>query len=126
MKKVFLIHRGVDRSRVTGFKGLIDDLNGYEGVYDREDVRHEGPAAIKQYLQELMKPCSIVALLIGDDSHNGRYLEYELSLSRNWGKKRVAFRISGTTGGLPAEWKNAGIKIFGGKKSVVKKVLDSL
>lgn len=41
MKKVFLILCGVDRSRVTGFKGLIDRFSEYEALYDREDVRHE-------------------------------------------------------------------------------------
>lgn len=126
MRMVFLIHRGVDRFGVSGFKGLIDDLNGYNAIYDKEDVRHDGLVAIKQYLRKLMKPCEMVALLVGEDSHNGRYLEYELSLSRNWGKKRVAFRISGTTGGLPPEWKNAGIQVYGSKRVIVKKALDSI
>ena len=102
MKKVFSIHRGVNSSKVTQFKSLIDDLNEYKAVFDKEVVHHEGLAATELYLRELIRPYSIIALFVGNDSHDVRYFEYELSRSRNR-KKRVAFHIRGTEDGLHLE-----------------------
>ena len=125
MTNVFLMHRGVDRNKLMGIKGLIDSFPSYSAIYDQEDIRHEGKAAIEKYLRNLLDQCSIALLVVGNDSHNGRYLDYELSLTRNWNKKRCAVRLTGTTGGLPSEWNNLGIFIYNSDKQSVLNALTN-
>ncbi|MFX0181556.1 MAG: hypothetical protein ACFE95_00640 [Candidatus Hodarchaeota archaeon] len=125
--KVYLIPYGVNPNKFVQFKQKLDSISGYEGIYDKGEEELNDSKSIRNYLQNLMSPCGIVALLLGIDRNKSRYIEDELRIGL--GKKRAIFRIEGKHPGslksLPGRW-YFGVSINKGDKNTVKRALDWL
>ena len=80
-------------------KGL---LKGYKITHETEDKRHEGKKAIKDHLKDKIKGCSILLVLIGNDSHNHDWIKAEIELANNYRKKICCVRIPDTNGSAPS------------------------
>lgn len=78
----------------------------YATVIEGEDVRQHGENAIKNHLRPKIQGCGAVVALIGDDTHNRRWVGYELDVATSLNKKIVLARIPGTTGAPPAKFRN--------------------
>jgi hypothetical protein len=65
------------------------------------DVRQEGNRAIQSHLSPKLQGASAVIVLVGNNTHNHRWIEYEAQHAQSNRKSVIAVRIPGTTGAAP-------------------------
>lgn len=68
---------------------------------EEEDVRINGETAIKNHLSPKLLGMSVLLVLVGQDSHNRPWVDYEVQHAKSHHKKIIAVRIPGTTGATP-------------------------
>jgi hypothetical protein len=83
-KRIFLSFSFVD-------KGLLNDLLQFfqtkggpveaTPAYMKNDLGDAGAERIKQAIREQMHGCVGVLLLVGDEAHNSRWIQYELGVA---------------------------------------------
>ncbi|MEL6536070.1 MAG: TIR domain-containing protein [Bacteroidota bacterium] len=103
-KSVFISFAGNDRHWVENIKSW--NRAGYlgPGIHisaERNDFRSEGDARIKRELTQLIQGASVVLFLVGQDTHNRYWVDYEVMQAQQRGKRILAARIPNTTGGKP-------------------------
>ncbi len=87
-------------------KGL---LAPWSAVYEQEDVRQEGASSVRRYLSPLIQASQAVVLLVGNNSHDRPWIDYEIQNARSSGKPLVVVRLPNTTGGPPRAVPNADV-----------------
>ncbi|HYO66387.1 MAG TPA: TIR domain-containing protein [Archangium sp.] len=70
---------------------------------ERADVRQHGEAEIRRQLEPLIRGCAAVIVLIGDDSHSRKWIDYEVAVAQSLHKFILPVRIPNTRGGPPRE-----------------------
>ncbi|MCX5694415.1 MAG: TIR domain-containing protein [Candidatus Omnitrophica bacterium] len=99
MKKVFLSFANEDAQRI---KKLIPLLNSPEYELDFYEVPlgigTDAPDAdsIKQAIGEKITKCNIAVCLIGENTHNSKWVDAQLQKNRNKGNKIIAMALKGT------------------------------
>lgn len=68
---------------------------------ESEDVRQAGYGAIRNHLSPLLQHASAVVVLIGNNTHNHGWIEYEAQHALSARKRVVPMRIPNTTGAAP-------------------------
>lgn len=103
-KSVFVSFAGTDRH----WLGTIRSWNNQgllgPGLYisgERDDYRQGGETAIRDELKSLIKGASVVLFLVGDNSHNPNWVNYEVSLANSYHKRIIVACIPDTYGGPP-------------------------
>lgn len=66
------------------------------------DVRQGGDAAIRAHLAPKIRGASVVLVLIGNDTHNHPWVEYEAQFAQSHHVRVIPVRIPGTTGAAPS------------------------
>lgn len=74
---------------------------GVEITGESDDVRQHGRSAILNHLRPMLRDASAVIVLVGNDTHNHHWIEYEAQYALSHQKKVIAVRIPGTTGAPP-------------------------
>ncbi len=105
MRKVFLSYVFEDhsyRDQVADWAkhGLLGDI---EVVYERDDVRQGGEAAIRAQLRPIMREAGVALVLVGRDTHSRRWVDEEVHFCTSSGKPVVWTQVPGTTGAAPPE-----------------------
>ena len=103
-KSVFISFAGNNRDWVNKINRWNQDGLLGSGIYissERNDYRQEGDARIKQELSQLIQGASVVLFLIGQDTHNRYWVDYEVQQAQQRGKRILVARIPGTFGGKP-------------------------
>ena len=90
------------RNRVVDWaqKGL---LGAIEPVFEEEDVRAQGEIGIQSHLRPIMRSASGLLVLVGQDSHNRRWVDAEVHFFKSAGMPIVLTRVPETTGAAPLE-----------------------
>lgn len=70
-------------------------------THERRDCRQQGEAAIKAELQAMIQGASVVVVLVGQNTHNHPWVNYEAECAISKNKKTIVVRIPNTSGGLP-------------------------
>ena len=68
---------------------------------ESEDVRQHGQRAIQSHLSPKLQGAAAVIVLVGNDTHNHRWIEYEAQHALSNRKLVIPVRIPGTTGAAP-------------------------
>ncbi|HET7230620.1 MAG TPA: TIR domain-containing protein [Longimicrobium sp.] len=105
-RRVFISYKFTDREVAHTVHNFFQYQSGKcdgEAVFVTEDVGSEGETAIKAEIKRVMETCHIVLFVVGDNSHNSPWINYEAQLARNWKKPMLAVQASGTNGGVPNE-----------------------
>lgn len=68
---------------------------------ETHDVRQGGHRAITQHLSPRLKGAGALLVLVGDDSHDRPWLDYEVQHASSHHKRIVVVRIPGTDGAAP-------------------------
>ena len=76
-------------------------LGGWQPVYEMEDMRPGGWRAVQRYLSPLIRECSAIVVLVGDDTHNHDAIAYEVQNARSHGIPVVSVRLPQTRGAAP-------------------------
>jgi MTH538 TIR-like domain (DUF1863) len=98
-KRVFLSFADEDTQKVKNLMPLLSnpeyDLDFYEGPLD---IAIDAPGAdvIKRAIGEKIVKCSIVVCLIGENTHNSKWVDSELQKNRNKGNRIIAMALKGT------------------------------
>ncbi len=66
------------------------------------DFRQHGERAIETHLKPRIRGAAAVLCLVGQNTHNSEWVQYELSVASSLGKSIVLARIPGTTGAPPS------------------------
>lgn len=104
MRRIFISFRETEREHREAFEGILQNPNSpLRGIpiSSREDVRHEGEEAIRIYIREMLNESDLMLCLIGNDSHNSRWIDYELNVATSKQKPIIGVKIPDTTGAGP-------------------------
>ena len=118
---MFLSYRWEDKKYADGLKGaFLNPTNEYRHVLynERKDYRQKGEAAVKNYLRDIIGNCIALICLIGNNTYNSPWINYELNVAISQNKKIVPVRIKETTGAPPnlISLKGIGIIEYDSKK----------
>jgi len=108
-RDVFISYNYADREVAHNVHVFFQPQGGAcqgKPVLVQEDVASGGDEAIKEAIQDLMEECKAVLFVVGDDSHNSPWINYEAKLARSWGIPMVAVQAPNANGDVPNEIKD--------------------
>lgn len=79
-------------------QGLLGDVRV---TGETADVRPEGDDAIRKHLAARLRPCNALLVLVGQNSHNRPWLDYEVQFAKSHHIPVFVARVPGTTGAPP-------------------------
>ena len=71
-------------------------------TFETEDKRAEGKEAIKEHIKNKIRGCSLLLVLIGDNTHNHDWINAEVELANSFHKKIICVRLPNTNGSVPS------------------------
>ena len=99
MKRVYLSFADEDTQKVKKLMPLLSspeyDLDFYAGPLDI-DIDAPGAEVIKRAIGEKIVKCSMVVCLIGENTHNSKWVDSALQKNRNKGNRIIAMALKGT------------------------------
>ncbi len=107
-KKVFISNVYEDKH----FRDQIADwfekgrMQNHEPVFETEDTRQDGPKGIKKHLSPKIAEADVIIALIGDNSHNHPWVDWEVAHARSLGIPVIPVRLPKTSGAGPREIRN--------------------
>ena len=129
MRNIFISFRETERDLREGFEGMLQNptspLRAYP-ISSRVDVRNKGEDAVRNEIKTLLRKSEIVIFLIGNDSHNSKWIDYEASLALTWHYPYIVVRLPDTTGNYPTPLKKKNIVEVNYNALEIKKHLDSI
>lgn len=104
-KKVFLSYVFEDNGYVAQIKDWAarGQLGDVEIVTESNDLRQHGDNAVYAHLRSVMRTADLALVLVGQDSHNRRWVDAEIRYFIGAGKPVLASRLPNTTGGMPPD-----------------------
>ena len=103
MKSVFVSYVFEDKR----FKDKIHDwagdgkLGAVTVTGESKDVRQGGDSAIRNHLSPLLRGAAALLVLVGSDTHNHDWVQYEVAHAQSHHKKILVVRIPNTSGAAP-------------------------
>lgn len=99
-KRVFVSFRYSDIAFRNDLESLFQN-SGAQPVHVVEDVAVQGEAAIRSEIQRHLQGCHGLVVVVGNDAHNSRWIDYEVQAARSARLPCVAIRHPRSSGGLP-------------------------
>lgn len=104
MKSIFVSHvyedgSYKDRVRQWASSGRLGNV---VVTGESADVRQGGEGAIRRHLSPMLRGAGAVVVLVGDDTHNRDWVDYEVNHALSQGVRVIAMRIPGTYGAAPS------------------------
>lgn len=87
-------------------------LGGVQIVTESEDVRQYGSEAVYAYLRQKMRQSDLILVLVGQDTHNRKWVDSEIHYFVSAGRPILATRVPNTTGGVPPSLAGHGLLSF--------------
>ncbi|HEX6041068.1 TIR domain-containing protein [Longimicrobium sp.] len=103
-KRIFLSHSFVDRALLNDLLQFFQARGGpvmATPTYMRTDLGEAGPERIRQAIREQMQGCAGVLLLVGDEAHNSRWIQYEMGVANELRIPKYRLQHPARTGGPP-------------------------
>ena len=97
-KRVFLSFAAEDLPQVRGLRLLKDNPNFELDFYDesvREPVDSRNADYIKRVIRDRIRRCSVTACLIGETTHQSKWVEWELETSDEERNKIIVMALKG-------------------------------
>lgn len=70
-------------------------------IAEARDLRAAGDAAVRAVLRPKLQGAAALLLLVGNDTHNHHWVDYEVDVMQSARKPVVVVRVPGTTGAAP-------------------------
>ncbi len=128
LEKIFISFRETDRQHREGFEGLLQNPNSSLKaipISSREDVRHQGEDAVKNYIKEMLNESDIMICLIGNDSHNSKWIDYEMNVATSKQLPTIGVRIPNTYGSGSLLFKKRNLPLVNWNVDEIKKKIDN-
>lgn len=103
---VFVSHVYEDRywiAQLRDWQSRSELGPGLTFTTETDDVRRDGESAIKSHIRPYIEGAGVVLVLVGEDSHNRPWVDYEVAVAQALHKKVVLARIPNTRGAAPPE-----------------------
>ena len=117
---IFISHLGEDDAHVQSLKKRLTDQGNNVRNFSIDSTKHKNgripsDAVIQRYLRIRVKMSSTVICLIGPDTHNSKWVNYEIRLAYLYGKRIVGIYTKGSnnTVELPEAYKKYGSPAIG-------------
>jgi hypothetical protein len=88
-----------DTLKKWGNKNLLGE--NIQITFERGDYRAKGEKAVKEEILSMIQGATAVIFLIGQNTHNHPWVNYEVECAKAKNKKILLVRIPNTTGGKP-------------------------
>jgi len=127
LEKIFISFRESDRQHREGFEGLLQNPNSSLKaipISSREDVRHQGELAVKNYIKEMLDESDIMICLIGDDSHNSKWIDYEVDVAISKNIPIIGVRVPNTYGSGPILFKKRDLPLINWNVNEIKREIN--
>lgn len=95
-------------------------------IIDRENLKGSPREEIKNYLKTLFDDATKMLILLGDHTHNGYFVKYEIEVAISREIPIGIIRIPETTGGLPSILNKDKYKIVDWKVEEINNLLNNL
>lgn len=104
MKSIFVSYKYEDLAKKNKLKRWEErgDLGEVRITGETKDVRQGGREAVEAHLKPKIEGMAAMLVLVGDDSHNSQWMDWEIDVAQQYNKKVLPVRIPGTTGAAPA------------------------
>lgn len=117
---IFISHLGADDSHVQSLKQRLIDRGNNVRNFSIDSTKHKdgrvpSEAVIQRYLRIRVKMSSTIICLIGPETHNSKWVNYEIRLAHLYGKRIVGIYTHGSnnTVELPEAYKKYGSPAIG-------------
>lgn len=127
MARIFISYRDEDLEWRNTFSGLLNNPNAEFidfPIEEREDYRETSEAIIKNYLRSLLSEANCLILLVGQNTHNGKFLNWEIDVAISQQKPIGAIRIPETTGGIPPKLSGMDIPMVNWNNDDIRNMID--
>ncbi len=127
MAKIFISYRDDDIEWRNNLYSLLrNPETEFQDVpiQEREDYRGTSERTIKDYLRPLISDASCLILLVGNNTHNGWFLNWEIDVAISRQIPIGAIRIPDTIGGLPPKIKGMEIPLVNWDNTEIKNMID--
>lgn len=115
-RRAFISYEGEDRNRAKGFRLLKWNQNVELDIFDRhllDPVQSQNNDYIKQCIREKMKGCSVAVVLIGEQTAQSAWVDWEVRYAMEQGKGIVGIVVKdGGTVEIPQSLKDAGAEVI--------------
>ncbi|WP_165703927.1 TIR domain-containing protein [Enhygromyxa salina] len=114
-KSIFISYVYEDKAHRKSVERWFDEnLAGDDrvSIAESEDYRQLGESAIKNYLKPKLRGCAAVLCLVGDDTHNSHWVQYELDVATSLNKQIVLARVPNTRGAAPTRHRSLNIHVL--------------
>lgn len=102
-KTVFISYHFNDASYKGQIKKWLEEERVRVISTDENDLRPSGDNAVKSQIKEDITQSDLVLILVGNDTHNRPWVDYEVSVARSKQIPAYWVRLSNRTGGPPSE-----------------------
>lgn len=129
IKRIFISFRETDRQYREAFEGILKNPNSpLKGIpiSSREDVRNQGEKSVKNYIKTLINESDCMIILIGNDSHNSTWIDYEMDVATSKEKPILGVRIPSTSGAGPDLFRRRDFIPVEWDTNIIKKNLDRM
>ncbi|QDE84707.1 TIR domain-containing protein [Myxococcus xanthus] len=89
-----------------------DLLGSVDIVTETDDVRQGGISAIRAHLRPIMRSTDALLVLVGQDTHNRRWVDEEIHYCASSGKPIIVTRLPNSTGAAPPEMRGRQMVLF--------------
>ncbi|MFX0139042.1 MAG: TIR domain-containing protein [Candidatus Hodarchaeota archaeon] len=110
MAKIYPSFSSDDYDYLNAFLGMIGNPNNpVHGtpMVERRNLDEASESEIKNHLRPLIKQADVLVLLVGQNTHSRRWVDYEIDVAENYKIPIFATELPvSNRGGLPARLKN--------------------
>ncbi len=97
-RRVFIAHQHNDRQQVKGFILLRWNINVNFTFFDRslvDPVNSNNETYIRRSIRNQMNGTSVTVVLIGDKTHNSKWVDWEIEESKGRGNGLLGIKLKG-------------------------------
>ena len=103
-RRIFISFDHDDSQQVNGFLGLrsiIDGFDFYNHKLDRRINSGDSDYMGRTIRDEYIRPASVTVVLIGNNTANSKWVEWEIQTSKELGKGILGIQLKDTSGAIP-------------------------
>ncbi|MBI4027462.1 MAG: TIR domain-containing protein [Verrucomicrobia bacterium] len=103
-RRIFISFDHDDTDKVNGFLGLRNIMDGFEFFNHKLDHRIKSTDAeyvCRVIREEYIQPASVTVVLIGNNTAQSKWVQWEIKVSMEQGKGILGIRLPDTNGQVP-------------------------
>ena len=102
-KRVFISYHFNDKSYKGEIKKWLEEAGAEVISVDENDLRPLGDPVVESNIRNDISRSQLVLILVGNDSHNRPWVDYEVAVARSKGIETYWVQLSKRTGAAPKE-----------------------